>query len=62
MAEQQHAHRTSSWIVVGLICVAAVLLGLAIVLENIPLGIVAIVLGLGGMIMGGVTRIMDDAY
>ena len=58
----QHAHQRSSWIVVGLITVAAVLLGLAFIFQSIALGIVAVVIGLGGMILGGVTHIMDDAY
>lgn len=58
----EHAHKGSSWIVVALICVAAVLLGFAFVMHSILLGIVGGVLFLAGAVMGGVTRIMDDAF
>lgn len=57
-----HGHRGSSWIVVALICVAAVLLGLAFILQSTLLGIVGAALFLVGAVMGAVTRIMDDAY
>jgi len=58
----KHAHRTTSWIVVGLICVAVIILGFAFVMQSVALAIVGGVLGLIGVLAGGVTRIMDDAY
>lgn len=58
----EHVHRTSSWIVVGLITVAAIVLAFAFVWQSIALGIVGVVLGVSGVILAGVTRIMDDAY
>lgn len=58
----EHAHRTSSWIVVGLITVACIVLGFAFVMQSVPLAIVGGVLALVGVVLGGVTRIMDDAY
>ena len=47
---------------VALICVAAIMLGIAFVMQSILLGIVGGVLLLVGAVMGGVTRIMDDAF
>ncbi len=58
----EHAHRTTSWIVVGLICLAVVILGFAFVLQSVARAVVGGVLGLIGVVTGGVTRIMDDAY
>lgn len=58
----EHAHKTSSWIVVGLLTVASIVLGFAFVLQSIPLAVIGGILGLAGLVMGGVTRIMDDAF
>ncbi len=58
----EHGHKTSSWITVALIVVAAVILGFAFVLQSLPLAILGLVLGLAGVVLGGVTRIFDDAY
>jgi hypothetical protein len=58
----EHAHRTTSWIVVGLICVACIVLGFAFVMQSVALAVVGGILGLVGVVLGGVTRIMDDAY
>ncbi len=58
----EHGHKTSSWIVVGLISVACVVLAFAFIMQSIPLAILGFVIGVAGAILGGVTRIMDDAY
>jgi hypothetical protein len=61
-ADTAHAHRTSSWVTVGLITVAAIVLGFAFVLKSIPVAVIGIVLLVVGVVMGVVTGIMDDAY
>lgn len=58
----EHAHKSTSWLVVALICIAAIVLGVALVAQSLPLAIVGGVIGLVGAVMGGVTRIMDDAF
>ncbi len=58
----EHGHKTSSWIVVGLITVAFIVLGFAFVMQSLPLAIVGGVFGVAGAVTGGVTGIMDDAY
>ena len=57
-----HNVRTTSWITVLTIVVAAILLGLALPLHSMVLAIVGGALLLVGLVIGGVTRIMDDAY
>lgn len=60
--EHAHGHKASSWVVVGLITVASIILGFAFVMQSVGLAILGGVVGLVGVVMGGVTRIMDDAY
>ncbi len=55
-------HKTSSWVVVVLISISAVILGFAFVLENLPLAITGGVVGLAGIVLGAVTNIMDDVH
>lgn len=62
MAGTHNKHKTMSWITVGLIVVAATMLGFAFVLQNIPLAVVGIVIGFAGMITGWRGRIFEDAY
>ena len=61
MAGEHHV-RTTSWITVALIIVASTLLGFALPLHSLPLAISGGVVMLVGLVMGGVYRIMDDAY
>jgi RsiW-degrading membrane proteinase PrsW (M82 family) len=56
-----HKHKTTSWITVGIITVASIVLGFAFVLRSIPLAVVGGVLLLGGVVLGIVGGIMDDA-
>ena len=58
----EHAHKATSWVVVGLIVVASVLLGFAFVMQSLVLGVIGGVVGLVGVVMGAVTGLMDDAY
>lgn len=62
MEAEQHVHKRSSWVVVGLITVASIVLGFAFVMQSLALAIVGGVLGLVGVVLGGVTRILEDAY
>lgn len=55
-------HKTTSWIVVGLITVASIILGFAFVLQSIPLAVLGGVIGLVGVVMGFTTGMMDDAH
>ena len=61
-ADTAHKHKVTSWITVGLITVASIVLGFAFVARSIPLAVVGGVLLLAGVVMGVVGRIMDDAY
>lgn len=56
----QHG-KTASWVVVGLLILAAVLVGLALPLESVPLGIAGGVIGVIGLIGMKVVGVMDDA-
>ena len=55
-------HKMTSWMVVGLVTVASIVLGFAFVLQSIPLAIVGGVVLLGGVMMGFVTGIMEDVH
>ena len=62
MSSAQHRTKTTSWITVGLICVATVILAFAMVFQNLPLAILGVILGAAGAILGVVGGIMDDAH
>lgn len=55
-------HKTTSWITVGLLTVASIVLGFAFVLQSIPLAVVGVVLGVAGVVLGITGKIMDDAH
>ncbi|MCW2606990.1 MAG: hypothetical protein JWO60_1683 [Frankiales bacterium] len=57
-----HGHKTSSWIVVGLITIASIVLAFAFVLHSVPLAVVGGVVGLIGVVMGFATGMMEDAH
>ena len=57
-----HNVRTTSWATVVLVIVGVILLGLALPMKSLPLAIVGGVILLVGLVLGGITRIMDDAY
>ena len=60
-ANTAHKHKTSSWITVGLISLASVVLGFAFVLRSLPLAIVGGVILVAGIVLGVTGGIMDDA-
>ena len=60
-ANTAHKHKTTSWITVGLISLASIVLGFAFVLKSIPLAVVGGVLILADIVLGITGGIMDDA-
>jgi hypothetical protein len=60
-ADTAHKHKTTSWITVGLICAASILLGFAFVLQSVLLAVVGGVLTIAGVVLGVTGGIMDDA-
>ncbi len=60
-ANTAHKHKTTSWITVGIITVASIVLGFAFVLRSIPLAVVGGVLLIAGIVLGISGGIMDDA-
>ncbi len=60
--EQAAGHKRMSWITVGLIVVASIVLGFAFVLESVPLAIVGGLFGLAGVITGVTGKIMEDVH
>jgi hypothetical protein len=55
-------HKTTSWIAVGLIFAAAVVLGFAFVLHSLVLAIVGVVVGVVGLVVGAMSGIMEDVH
>jgi uncharacterized membrane protein YoaK (UPF0700 family) len=62
MATEAHKHKTTSWITVGLLIVASIVLGFAFVLQSLPLTIVGLVIGVAGVVLGITGKILDDAH
>ena len=60
-ANTAHKHKMSSWITVGVLILASIVLGVAFLVQSIPLGIVGLVLGVIGIVLGITGKIMDDA-
>ncbi len=61
-ADTAHKHKTTSWITVGLVTLASIVLGFAFVLQSIPLAIVGGVVLVIGVVLGLVTGIMEDVH
>ena len=62
MAGTAHKHKTTSWITVLLICVASIVLGFAFVLTSVPLAVLGGIIGMAGLVLGVMFKIMDDAH
>ncbi len=60
-ADTAHKHKMTSWITVGLVTLASIVLAFAFVLRSIPLAVVGGVILLAGLVLGVVGGIMDDA-
>ena len=61
-ANTAHQHKTSSWVSVGLLIVATVVLAFAFVLQSIVLGVVGGVIGVAGVALAVTGGLMDDAH
>ena len=61
-ADTAHKHKMTSWITVGLITAASIILGFAFVLRSVPLAVVGGLLLVAGVVLGVTGRIMDDAH
>lgn len=61
MANTAHKHRMASWITVIVLIVSSIVLGVAFVLQSVPLGVVGAVIGVAGVVMLVVFKVMDDA-
>ena len=61
MAESHNA-RMTSWVTVALIILGSILLGFALPMESIVLGVLGGVAIVAGIITGFAFRIMDDYY
>lgn len=57
-----HNVKTTSWVAVVLMIVASVVLGFALPMHSVVLGVIGGVLFLAGLVVGVVFRIMEDAY
>ena len=61
-ADTAHTHQLTSWITVVVLIVASIIIGVAFVIQSVPIGIAGTVLGLIGVIMLVVFKVMDDAH
>lgn len=57
-----HNVKPTSWVTVALIIVGSVLLGFALPMGSVSLGVAGGALFAVGLVLGVVFRIMDDAY
>ncbi len=62
MANTAHKHKMSSWITVGVLVLASIVIGVAFVVQSIPMGLVGVVIGIIGVVLGITGKIMDDAH
>ncbi len=62
MTEPAHRFKTASWITVGLIVLAAVVLAFALILQSLVLTVLGVVVLMAGAVLGLTTGIMDDAH
>ncbi len=57
-----HKTKTSSWVTVGLIVVAVIILGVALPMKSLALAIVGGIILVIGIIAGAAGKIMDDVH
>jgi len=62
MADMAHKTKMTSWITVGIIVVAVILLGIAMVAQSVPLAIIGGLMLVVGAVLGITGKIMDDAH
>lgn len=62
MAGTAHKHKMTSWITVAVLILSSVVIGVAFVVQSVPMGIVGVVIGIIGVILGITGKILDDAH
>ena len=62
MAGTAHKHKMTSWITVLVLILSSIVIGVAFVVQSVPLGIVGLVIGLVGAVMTVVFKVLDDAH
>ena len=62
MAGTAHKHKMTSWITVAVLILSSVVIGVAFVVQSIPMGVVGVVIGVIGVILGITGKILDDAH
>jgi uncharacterized membrane protein YoaK (UPF0700 family) len=62
MAGTAHKHKMTSWITVLILIVASVVIGVAFVMQSVPMGIVGAVIAVVGLVMMIAFKVMDDAH
>ena len=61
-ADTAHKHQMTSWITVLVLIVSSIVIGVAFVMQSVPVGIAGAVIGLVGVVMLVVFKVMDDAH
>ena len=61
-ADTAHKHLLTSWITVLVLIVSSIVIGVAFVMQSVPLGIVGAVIGLVGVVMLVVFKVLEDAH
>jgi lipopolysaccharide export LptBFGC system permease protein LptF len=62
MAHTAHKHRLASWLTVLVLIVSSIVVGVAFVMQSVALGVLGAVIGLAGVVMLVVFKVMDDAH
>lgn len=62
MDDTAHKVKMTSWITVVLIVVASIVLGVALVAQSVPLGVIGGLIMVVGVVLGITGKIMDDAH
>lgn len=62
MAGTAHKHQMTSWITVLVLIVSSIVIGVAFVAQSLALGVVGAVIGLAGVVMLVVFKVLDDAH
>jgi xanthine/uracil permease len=62
MADSAHKTKMTSWITVGLIVVACILLGIAMIAQSVPLAVVGGLMLVVGVVLGITGKIMEEVH
>ncbi len=62
MAGTAHKHQVTSWATVLVLIVSSIVIGIAAILQSVPLGVVGGIIGLVGVVMLIAFKVMDDAH